>query len=168
MVLFVLNSVAFGVDSKKAEYIGGTAPDFKGAKKNISGTLSLEDEKDLRFTHKFNTKEGMFTIPYDKVIDIEYGHKTGRRVGAAIATAILISPLGLFLLFSKKRKHYLTVGYYDAEGKEQVAVFELGKDIVKTTLPTIEARTGKKITYQEGSGKDKGKDKNKEEEKKSN
>lgn len=155
MILFVFNSIAFGVDSKKAEYIGGTAPDFKGAKKNVAGTLSLDDETELRFTHKFNNTNGTFAVPYDKIIDLEYGHKTGRRVGAAVATAILISPVGLFLLFSKKRKHFLTVGYHDEDGKEQVAVFELGKDIVKTVLPTIEARSGKKIEYQEGSGKDK-------------
>jgi hypothetical protein len=37
----------------------------------------------------------VFAIPYEQIIDIEYGQKAGRRVGAAIATAILISG-GLF------------------------------------------------------------------------
>ena len=151
VVLFVFNSLSFAIGSKRAAYIGGTASDFRGAKKEIEGKLSV-DEKELKFVHKFNDKEEIFSIPYNKIIDLEYGHKTGRRVGAAIATAILISPVGLFLLFSKKRKHYLTVGYYDA-GKEQVAIFELGKDIVRATLPIVEARSGKKIAYQEGSGK---------------
>jgi len=32
---------------------------------------------------------------------------------------------------------------------DQVAVFELGKDIVRTTLPIIETRSGKKIEYQD-------------------
>lgn len=68
-------------------------------------------------------------------------------------TAILISPAGLFLLFSKKRKHYLTVGYKDGDGKEQVAVFELGKDIVRTTLAVVETRSGKKIEYQDEEAK---------------
>jgi hypothetical protein len=168
-VLFIFNSLAFAVGSKSAAYIGGTYPDFKGAKKQIEGKLNVDDEKELKFVHKFNGKEDTFAIPYDKIIDLEYGHKTGRRVGAAIATAILISPVGLFLLFSKKRKHYLTVGYFDSEGKEQVAVFELGKDIVRTTLPTVEARSGKKITYQEGSNKGEKEEKKveKKEEKKS-
>jgi len=74
-------------------------------------------------------------------------------VGASIATAVLISPVGLFMLFSKKRKHFVTIGYLDEAGKEQVAVFELGKDIVRTTLPILEARSGKKVTHQEDDKK---------------
>jgi hypothetical protein len=56
---------------------------------------------------------------------------------------------------SKKQKHFLTIGYTDAEGKEQVAVFELGKDLYRTTLPILEARSGKKITYQDAKGEKK-------------
>ena len=52
-------------------------------------------------------------------------------------------------MFSKKRKHFLTIGYKDADGKDQVAVLELGKDIVRTTLPIVETRSGKKIEYQD-------------------
>jgi hypothetical protein len=65
----------------------------------------------------------------------------------------LLSPVGLFLLFSKKRKHFVTIGYKDNDGKEQVAVLELGKDIVRTTLPILEARSGKKIEYQDEDAK---------------
>lgn len=154
-LILISTPSAYALGGKKAAYIGGTASDFIGAKKNVEGTLNLENEKELQFNHRFNGKSGTYSIPYDKVIDIEYGHKTGRRVGAAVATALLISPVGLFLLFSKKRKHYVTIGYADAEGKEQVAVFELGKDIVRTALPILEARSGKEIEYQEKSGKDK-------------
>lgn len=153
---FVFNSFAFALDAKKASFVGGTEKDtyFAGAKKNVEGTLNTSDEKQLSFNYVLNKKDAKtFTIPYDKFIDIEYGQKAGRRVGAAIATAILLSPLGLFLLFSKKRKHYVTIGYYDDAGKEQVAVFELGKDIVRTTLPILEARSGKKITYQDEDAK---------------
>jgi hypothetical protein len=60
--------------------------------------------------------------------------------------AILISPIALF---SKKRKHYLTITYMNDEGKQQAGVFELGKDIVRTMLASVEARTGKQIQYQD-------------------
>jgi hypothetical protein len=43
----------------------------------------------------------------------------------------------------------MTVGYYGDAGKEQVAVLELGKDIVRTTLAIEETRSGKKIEYQD-------------------
>ncbi|MFM8532143.1 MAG: hypothetical protein ACKOEC_00875 [Acidimicrobiia bacterium] len=52
-------------------------------------------------------------------------------------------------LFSKKRKHFLTVSFTDAAGKDQAAVLELGKDIVRTTLTIVETRSGKKIEYQD-------------------
>ena len=37
----------------------------------------------------------------------------------------------------------------DESDKQQAAVFELGKDIVRVTLAAIEARTGRKIEYQD-------------------
>lgn len=148
----VFNTFAFAsVGSNKAAYIGGSTKekDFPGAKKEIEGTLDTSDETLLKFKFGSGKDPKTFTIPYDRVIDMEYGQKAGRRVGAAIATAILISPIGLFLLFSKKQKHYLTIGYRDESDKEQVAVFELGKGIFRTTLPILEARTGKKMDYQD-------------------
>lgn len=152
----VLNATAMaGIDSKGAAYYGGTMKDkhFPGAKAAVEGTLYTSDETELRFEYIVNKEIKYYSIPYNQFIDIEYGQKAGRRVGAAIATAVLLSPVGLFLLFSKKRKHFVTIGYKDSDGKEQVAVFELGKDIVRTTLPILEARSGKKIEYQDEDAK---------------
>jgi hypothetical protein len=50
---------------------------------------------------------------------------------------------------SKKRKHYLTIAYTDQAGVEQVAILELGKDIVRETLPVMKARSGVEIVYQD-------------------
>jgi len=52
-------------------------------------------------------------------------------------------------LLSKKRKHFLTIGFKDDSNKDQVAVIELGKDIVRTTIPIIETRSGKKVEFQD-------------------
>lgn len=154
----ILNVTALaGLNSKKAAYQGGTTKekDFPGANKAVEGILDITGETELKFTYRLNKEktDRVYTIPYSQFIDIEYGQKAGRRVGAAIATGILLSPIGLFLLFSKKRKHFVTIGYKDPEGKEQVAVFELGKDIVRTALPIMEARSGKKIEYQDEEAK---------------
>jgi hypothetical protein len=90
-----------------------------------------------------------FAIPYERVLDLEYGQKAGRRVGAAVATTVLLGPIGLVTLLSKKRKHYLTIGFKDDSNKDQVAVIEMGKDIVRTTLAIVETKSGKKIEYQD-------------------
>jgi hypothetical protein len=140
-----------GLSGDKAAYQGGTTKDkdFSGIKDAIEGNFVTSDDSALKFEYRFKKENRVYSIPYKQFLDIEYGQKAGRRVGASVATAILVSPIGLFMLFSKKRKHYVTIGYTDADAKEQVAVFELGKDLIRTTLPILEARSGKKITYQD-------------------
>lgn len=157
IIALLLNSSALAFN-KNAHYMGGSTKDkhFPGAKNKVEGELRTGDEKALHFDYKLNKEVQTYSIPYDRILDIEYGQKAGRRVGAAIATAILLTPIGLFLLFSKKRKHYVTIGYKDAEDKEQVAVFELDKNIVRTTLPILETRSGKKIEYQDEEAKKSG------------
>jgi hypothetical protein len=150
VVVLALESLAFAVDSKNAAYCGGTVPGFDGAKDLVEGTLDTKNSKQLVFTAMDKPFRGKtFAIPYDKVIDLEYGQKAGRRVGTAVATTVLFGPIGLLSLLSKKRKHYLTIGFKDESGMDQVAVFELGKDIVRTALPIVETRSGKKIEYQD-------------------
>jgi len=116
-------------------YVGGTVVDLK---QETEGTFSAADVTELVFQYK----KGRFTVPYDRVDSLEYGQKAGRRVGLAIA----ITPIALL---SKKRRHFLTLNYKDADDKEQAAVFELGKNIVRVTLSSLEARTGRKIEYQD-------------------
>jgi hypothetical protein len=112
--------------------------------------LDTKNEDALVFVAKDKPFAGQtLSIPYARIIDLEYGQKAGRRVGAAVGTTILLGPLGLLTLFSKKRKHYLTVGFKDADARDQVAVIELGKDIVRATLPIVETRSGKKVEYQD-------------------
>lgn len=124
-----------GVDGHKAVYVGGTV---NALKEGMEGTISTKDVKQL----VFQNKKDQLAVPYDRIDSLEYGQKAGRRVGLAIA----ITPLALL---SKKRRHYLTVNFNDADDKQQAAVFELGKDIVRVTLSSLEARTGRKIEYQD-------------------
>lgn len=136
-VLSVLaaSAVVSAVGADKAMYVGGTIP---GLVEKMEGKLSTISETELAF----QAKGGGMTIPYASISSLEYGQKAGRRVGVAI----MISPLALF---SKKRKHFLTLTYADKNGKEQAGVFELGKDIVRTTLTVLQVRTGKEIEYQD-------------------
>jgi hypothetical protein len=127
---------AFAVDKEKAMYVGGTLPVAPKAE----GVLATTDEAKLVFIAEKG--QGMIEIPWKKIEEAEYGQKVGRRV----KTAILLTPLALF---SKARKHYLTITYKDAKDESQSAVFELGKELVRTTLAVVETRTGRKITYQD-------------------
>ena len=124
-----------GIPSDKAAYRGGTVAEVA---ENTEGAVTTTNEQYFHFGYK----GGEFRVPYERVNFLEFGQKAGRRIGLAIA----ISPL---LLLSKKRRHFLTINFLDDQGKQQAMVFELGKNIVRTTLATMEARTGKRIEYQD-------------------
>jgi hypothetical protein len=136
LVLLVVPAAVLAVDGNKAEYVGGT---IAGLKEKSEGRIDTTNDTALVFTAN---RQSELRIPYAGISELEYGQKAGRRVGVAI----MISPLALF---SKKRNHYLTISYKDDAGKDQAAVFELGKDIVRTTLKSVETRSGKDIQYQD-------------------
>lgn len=125
-----------GLAGNKALYVGGTVSVLK---EGAEGIISTKDEKQLVFSYG---KKQEFGIPYDRINSLEYGQKAGRRLGLAIA----VTPVALL---SKKRRHYLTINFLDEKDKQQAAVFELGKNVVRVTLSSLEARSGRKIEYQD-------------------
>ena len=50
---------------------------------------------------------------------------------------------------AKSRAHYLTLTYAGEQGRTEVIVIELGKDVVRSTLAVVEARSGIPIEYQD-------------------
>ncbi len=142
-ICYVFELAAFaGLGSDKTMYMGGTVNSIK---EGTEGKSSAKDEKSFLFEYG----AGKLNIPYERMDSLEYGQKAGRRLGLAIA----LTPLALF---SKKRRHYLTIGYKDENDKQQAVVFELGKDVVRTTLATLEARSGMKIEYQDDEARKSG------------
>jgi hypothetical protein len=89
-------------------------------------------------------------VPYDRINLIEYGQKVDRRVLAAV----LVSPL---LLLAKKREHFLTVGYADEDEHQQAMIFRVDKDDIRAILVSLEARTGRKVEFQDDNAREGGK-----------
>jgi hypothetical protein len=144
-LLVVFSAPLLAVDGKKAMYVGGTRTDIKEA---AEGKFDVSSDTEMAFTP--DKTKVRHAIAYKDVTGLEYGQKAGRRV----AVALLVSPVAIF---SHKRNHYLTINFKDADGKDQAVVFELGKDIVRTTLTIVEARSGKKIEYQDEEARKAGK-----------
>ncbi len=138
LVLCMAATLDAGIGGNKAMYMGGTVP---GLTDKIEGKLLTTDDAKLTFVPD-KKQLAPAAIAYNTITELEYGQKAGRRVGVAV----MVSPLALF---SKKRNHYLTITYKDDAGKEQAGVFELGKDIVRTTLKIIETRSGKELQFQD-------------------
>ncbi|MCL5288192.1 MAG: hypothetical protein M1453_09400 [Acidobacteria bacterium] len=128
------------VRGKSARYVGGTLSVFKEA---VNGKWDLTENEVIFAAEK---GRGTISIPYAKIETIEYGQKAGRRVGVAL----MVNPL---FLFSKKRKHFVSLSFLDEEGKKQGAVFELAKGIVKESLTMLESKSGKKVEYESEEAK---------------
>lgn len=135
LLLAATTAVFAGVANDKVSYQGGTESDIPA---NTDGYCTTGNEREFIFAFK----QGQLVIPYDQVNDLEYGMDAGRRLSFGTAA----NP---FRLFTKKKKHFLTIGWKDEHAVQHAAVFELGKSVVRPTIVTLEARTGKKVDYQD-------------------
>ncbi len=132
-----------GHNGSRAEYIGGTRPDIPP---RDSGSIEVSD----RVYFIFSSKNTRVKIPFDRINLLEYGQKVDRRYIAAA----LISPL---FMLAKKREHYLTVGFQDDDGKQEVMMFQVDKNDIRLALVTLEARTGQNVQYQDDDARVAGK-----------
>ena len=132
-----------GDSGGRAQYIGGTVA---GLPSKSEGNINTTDGE----VFLFRSKRASVRIPYSNINTLEYGQRVNRRY----AEAILISPI---LLLSKKRKHFLTVGYTDEQGHQQAMVFELPKGVVRQMLVSLEAKTGRRVEYQDEEARKAGK-----------
>jgi hypothetical protein len=136
--------LAWAADTgSRVKYVGGALPSIAH---NSGGAIRATDGEFFQF----RTNSGTFKLPYQKINLIEYGQKVDRRY----VLAILISPL---FLLAKSRKHYVTLGYADEAGRQQAAVFRVGKGDIRSLLADLEARTGLKVPYQDDEARKAGK-----------
>jgi hypothetical protein len=125
-----------------AEYVGGTLETLQPG----GGTILISDP--LCFV--FQSKRATVRIPYERINLLEYGQNVDRR----ILESILISPL---FMLSKKRAHFLSLGYETEDGRQEALVFRVDKKAVRAVLVSLEARTGRKVVYQDEEARKAGK-----------
>ena len=145
-LLLPLAALAGGTPSgpgARAQLVGGTLleiPSKSGVRVDLTNNYVLV----LRFA-----KQEM-RIPYQKVNTLEYGQNVSRRYAAAV----LISPM---LLLSKSHKHFVTLGYVDGDGRQQAVVLRVEKGDIRAVLTGLEARTGRRVEYQDDEARKAGK-----------
>jgi len=147
LLLLITNALltrsAAGDVGDRVEYVGGTISVLPS---KISGMVNTREDD----VFVFQTKRYTIQVPYDKINELEYGQRVGRRY----AEAILISPV---FLLSKTRKHFLTVGFTDDRGRQQAMIFEVGKNEVRSMLVVLEAKSGHRVEYQDDDARRSGK-----------
>jgi hypothetical protein len=127
----------------RAQYVGGTVA---GLPSKSEGNINTTDGD----VFLFRWKQASIRVPYGNINTLEYGQRVNRRY----VEAVLISPI---LLLSKKRRHFLTIGYTDEKGHQQAMVFELPKGVVRQMLVSLEAKTGRRVEYQDEEARKAGK-----------
>jgi hypothetical protein len=142
MTRFLAAVLLLAAPADRVEHVGGTVAGVPRGR----GAVDLTDGRALVF------RSGAFDlkIAYDSVNQLEYGQQVSRRYGMAV----VISPL---LLLAKKRQHYLTIGYTDETGAQQALVFKVDKRSVRSVLAGLEARTGRRVEYQDTEARKAGK-----------
>jgi len=125
-------------------YVGGTVP---GVRNKSDARIDLLQEDAIRM----RAGGSSFLIPYADVNTLEYGLRVSRRY----VEAVLISPL---FLVAKKKTHFLTIGYTDPDGRQQAMVLQVNKEEIRPLLVSLEARTGRRVEYQDEEARKAGKE----------
>jgi hypothetical protein len=141
--LFLAFSVTAAGPGVKVQFVGGTLTSLAA---KTAARLDLTASDGLSFQYgQVNLR-----IPYQKINTVEYGQNVSRRY----AEAVLLSPV---FLLSKSHKHFVTLGYVDADGKQQAVVFRVDKGDIRAVLAGLEARTGRRVEYQDQEARKAGK-----------
>jgi len=124
-----------------AEYLKSAQPGEKKKGETVQGSVSFEAEnKVIRFLSKDGAPE--FTIAAGSVKGLHYERTSRPRY----AEGLLIAwPL----LFTKSKKHFLTIQYADAAGTGQFAIIHMDKNNYQQILAAAEAQTGVKVDRSE-------------------
>ena len=143
LIVLACSVLAAGGKGGRAEYVGGTISQIPSG---CSGRIQAIDSQYF----VFYAGKASWRVPYDRINLLEYGQKVNRRY----VVAVLISPL---FLLSKSRQHFLTVGYSDEQDRQQAMIFKVDKDDIRATLVSLEARTGRRVEYQDEDARNAGK-----------
>ena len=138
--LLLISAVIASAAEVKFDKVEYMPPKVEGQKKSaepVKGHLIFDKEK--KAVEFQDTKSQIIvTIPYDKIKSLLYEKTSKPRY----AEAVLISPL---FLFSKTKKHFLSIQYTDAKGAGAFCMLHMDKSNASDIANTAEAETGKSI-----------------------
>jgi hypothetical protein len=137
-----------GGPGERVEYVGGTVAELP---RSSVGVINITGDQYFRF----ETRRAIVEVPYESINVLEYGQDVSRRYVLGASLSLLAGPM---VLMSKKRAHFLTVGYADDRDRQQALVFRVGKGDIRVLLASLEARTGRKVEYQDNEARKRGQD----------
>ena len=120
-------------DFDKAIYIK-PVPGSKG--EGVPGVLRFDStKKEVQFV--VPSGPPAFSVKYEAIKGLLYENTAKPRYAASLVVAPLV--------FTKSKKHYLTIDYIDDAAKRQYAIFHLDKSNFQEALARAKSETGKKV-----------------------
>lgn len=133
MLLASVCSAQGQFDFDKAVYV----KHVEGAKSEaVPGVLRFDSaKKEVQFVATGGPPA--FSVKYEAIRGLLYENAAKPRYAAGLVVAPLV--------FTKSKKHYLTIDYLDVAGSPQYAIFHLDKSNFQEALARAESETGKKV-----------------------
>ena len=136
VVFVLLVSVCFAqgqFDFDKAVYV----MPVEGSKAEaIPGVLRFDSaKKEMQFVK--TSGPPVLSVKYEAIKGLLYENAAKPRYAAGL----VVPPL----FFTKSKKHYLTISYYDVAGTPRYAIFHLDKSNIQEALTRSESETGRKM-----------------------
>jgi hypothetical protein len=125
-LLLVMALPAAAIEGRQVKYSGGTVPLLPAG---AVGRLDTTSETAVSFEYAGNT----FAIPYAKIDSFECHERLARHLG--VLPAIFVG-----LIKSRQRKHFFQIIYHSDDNVNQVAIFEVSKQLSPTLLAVLQSR----------------------------
>src|SRR5438876_3247681 len=125
-LMFIASLVGAAVEDP-VRYVGGTVSELNA---DATGHLDTTSPTALIFEHSGKT----FTIPYSSIASLDCSKEVARHLGVLPAIAVGIVRM-------RQHRHFFQISYHDGNGIEQVAIFEVPKQMPRTLEAALETRT---------------------------
>ena len=125
-LLLAMAVPAGAVEDGQVMYMGGTVPALQAG---VLGRLDTTSETALSFEYAGSK----LAIPYAKIDSYKYYEEVARHLGVLPAIAV-------GMVKRRQQRHFFQIGYRDESNLNQVAVFEVSKQMPQTLLAVLLAR----------------------------
>jgi hypothetical protein len=116
----------FAVEGSDVLYAGGTV---QGLSPGSLGKLDLTGTEGLTFA----SSSGTVSIPYLAMDSYQYSQEVARHLG-------VLPAIGTGLLRHRQKRHFLRVAFHDTQGRSQVVILEISKQLPRTLQAVLETR----------------------------
>lgn len=127
VMLLALPWLAAAVEDGQVVYVGGTVPAMK---EGVAGRLKTNSETMLSFEYSGGTG---LAIPFAKIESYEYSQQAARHLGVLPGVAVA-------LVKRRQKRHYFKISFRDDRDAQQVAIFEVPKQMPRTLLAILQSR----------------------------